>query len=59
MLFMFVFLCTSLLIMLDQGMFIDAEPLYQECLRLRTKVLGASHPETLGTMNDLAILFER
>ena len=34
-----------------------AEPLYQEALRIRRKVLGSEHPDTALSLNNLAVLY--
>ncbi|KAL2137468.1 hypothetical protein VTI28DRAFT_9557 [Corynascus sepedonium] len=36
------------------GKYQDAEALYRQTLKLRTQVLGAEHPDTLRSMNNLA-----
>src|SRR5579871_297849 len=36
----------------------EAEPLYRQTLVLREKALGKEHPDTLSSMNSLAILLE-
>jgi tetratricopeptide (TPR) repeat protein len=35
-----------------------AEPLYQEALRIRRKVLGSEHPDTALSLNNLAVLYQ-
>ena len=35
-----------------------AEPLYQQALRIRQKVLGPEHPDTATSLNDLAVLYQ-
>src|SRR5439155_329029 len=35
----------------------EAEPLYQRALRDRERVLGADHPGTLTSVNDLGLLY--
>ena len=41
-----------------RGKYDAAEPLYRETLELSEKVLGKEHPNTLQSMNNLALLFE-
>ena len=40
------------------GEYAKAEPLYQEALRIRQKVLGPEHPDTAGSLNNLASLYQ-
>ena len=40
------------------GEYAKAEPLYQEALRIRQKVLGAEHHDTAISLNNLALLYE-
>jgi hypothetical protein len=40
-----------------QTLYEKAEPLYVKCLKVREKLLGVSHAETLDTMNNLAGLY--
>ncbi|RDW71025.1 hypothetical protein BP6252_07588 [Coleophoma cylindrospora] len=40
----------------SQGKYNEAEPIYQETLHLREKVLGKEHPSTLETMNNFSKL---
>ena len=35
----------------------DAEVLYKQCLAKRKVVLGENHPDTLSTMNNLAVSY--
>jgi hypothetical protein len=42
----------------SQGKYKAAEPLYQETLRLREKVLGKEHPDTLTSINNLTLLLK-
>jgi tetratricopeptide (TPR) repeat protein len=42
-----------------QGRYGEAEPLYQRALAARERVLGAEHPDTLVSVNNLAGLYER
>ena len=42
----------------NQGRHTEAEPLYRRALDGREKVLGAEHPDTLASLNNLAILLE-
>jgi hypothetical protein len=37
-----------------QGKHRDAEVLYKQCLDKQKALLGESHPDTLGAMNNLA-----
>ena len=39
------------------GEYAKAEPLYQEALRIRQKVLGPEHPDTATSLNNLASLY--
>ena len=39
------------------GEYAKAEPLYQEALRIRQKVLGPEHPDTATSLNNLAELY--
>ena len=41
----------------DMGEYAKAEPLYQEALRIRQKVLGPEHPDTAQSLNNLAALY--
>jgi tetratricopeptide (TPR) repeat protein len=36
----------------------EAEPLYEQALALRKRVLGAEHPDTGSSLNNLAFLYE-
>ena len=40
-----------------QGKYDLAEPLYVECLAMRKEVLGDRHPDTLKSMNGLAVIY--
>jgi len=42
----------------SQGRYAEAEPLYQRALAARERVLGAEHPSTLTSVNNLAVLYE-
>jgi len=42
----------------DMGEYAKAEPLYQEALRIRQKVLGSEHPDTAESLNALATLYQ-
>jgi tetratricopeptide (TPR) repeat protein len=42
----------------SQGKYNEAEPIYRETLALREKVYGKEHPDTFGSMNNLARLLE-
>ena len=42
----------------DQGKLEEAEPLFQQCLAGRKKVLGPDHPDTLITMYNFASFLE-
>jgi tetratricopeptide (TPR) repeat protein len=35
-----------------------AEPLYQEALQIRQRVLGPEHPDTATSLNSLAALYQ-
>jgi len=41
------------------GEYAKAEPLLQEALRICQKVLGPEHPDTVTSLNDLAVLYWR
>ena len=41
----------------DTRRYEDAEPLYDEALSIRRRVLGADHPETATSLNKLAGLY--
>jgi F0F1-type ATP synthase beta subunit len=41
----------------SQGKYEAADPLYEETLQLRKKVLGEEHPHTLASINNLAALY--
>lgn len=43
----------------SQGKCDEAEPIFQQTLLLREKVLGKEHPDTLASMNNLASLLKR
>ena len=38
------------------GAYAEARPLYERALAIREKVLGAEHPDTATSLNNLAIL---
>ena len=40
-----------------QGRYEDAEPLYDQALSIRRRVLGADHPSTARSLNNLAGLY--
>ena len=40
------------------GEYAKAEPLFQEALRIRQKVLGPEHPDTAQSLNNLAELYQ-
>ena len=40
------------------GEYVKAEPLLQEALRIRQKVLGSEHSDTTTSLNDLALLYQ-
>jgi hypothetical protein len=42
----------------SQGKYDAAEPLYKECLATRKEVLGDRHPDTLLSLNNLAICYK-
>ena len=42
----------------SQGKYDEAEPLYKECLAKRETILGKDHPNTLQSMNNLALLYK-
>ena len=39
------------------GEYAKAEPLFQEALQIRQKVLGPEHPDTAQSLNNLAGLY--
>ena len=41
----------------DQGRYSEAEPLYQEALALRQRLLGNDHPDVATSLNNLAGLY--
>jgi tetratricopeptide (TPR) repeat protein len=41
----------------DRGRYAEAEPLYQRALAIRERELGASHPNTVTSLNNLAELY--
>ena len=47
---------TLALLLRDQGKLGEAEPLYLEALAARRETLGDRHPDTLNSINNLAIL---
>ena len=44
---------------LDLGLYTEAEKQLEAALDLRRRVLGPEHPETLRSMNDLALVYTR
>jgi tetratricopeptide (TPR) repeat protein len=40
-----------------QGKYKEAEPLYQQALALRQKLLGDDHPDVATSLNNLALLY--
>jgi len=40
------------------GFFASAEPLFRRALEARERTLGPEHPDTLGSLNNLALLFK-
>jgi tetratricopeptide (TPR) repeat protein len=43
----------------ELGRYAEAEPLAEEALRIRERVLGGEHPDTLTSVNSLARLYQR
>ena len=41
-----------------QQKYTEAEQLYVECLEKQKSILGIDHPDTLKTMNNLAIVYK-
>ena len=41
------------------GKYIEAEKMYRQTLELKKEVLGDDHPDTLGSMNNLALVFRQ
>jgi tetratricopeptide (TPR) repeat protein len=42
----------------SQGKYKEAEPLYQQALALRQKLLGDDHPDVAQSLNNLAGLYD-
>jgi tetratricopeptide (TPR) repeat protein len=42
----------------SQGKYKEAEPLYQQALALRQKLLGDDHPDVATSLNNLAGLYK-
>ncbi|WP_062297547.1 tetratricopeptide repeat protein [Nostoc piscinale] len=42
----------------EKGEYGKAEPLLQQALQIRMKVLGAEHPDTANSLNSLAVLYK-
>ena len=42
-----------------KGKYQEAELLYKECFEKRKSILGENHPDTLNTMNNLAITYNK
>ena len=42
----------------SQGKYNEAEPLYQQALALRQKLLGDDHPDVASSLNNLAGLYK-
>jgi len=42
----------------SQGRNEEAEKLLSEAVEIRRRVLGEEHPDTLGSMNILAVVYE-
>ncbi|MEQ9483129.1 MAG: tetratricopeptide repeat protein [Coleofasciculus sp. F4-SAH-05] len=42
-----------------QGRYSEAEPLYQQALQMRKKLLGDEHPLVVFSLNNLALLYSR
>ena len=49
---------TGLLCSSRQGRYGEAEPLYREALQGRRETLGPRHPDTLTSLNNLALLYQ-
>lgn len=43
----------------SQGRYEEAEPLYERALAIREKALGAEHPSTVATLNNLAEIYRK
>jgi len=43
----------------ERGRYREAEPLYERALAIREQELGASHPETASSLNNLAALYTK
>jgi tetratricopeptide (TPR) repeat protein len=54
----FGWICSQIGYYLDkQGRYEEAEPLYKQALGIRERVLGPDHPDTAGSLNNLALLY--
>ncbi len=42
----------------DQGLYAEAEPLYQRSLAIWEKALGPEHPQVATSLNNLALLYD-
>jgi len=42
----------------QRGQFWEAEPLWKSCQAICERVLGPEHPDTLSTVNNLAVLYD-
>jgi len=42
----------------QRGQYREAEPLWKSTLAIREQVLGSEHPDTLTSLNDLALLYQ-
>ena len=45
-------------LLIDQGKYADAEPMYREALDGRRRELGDAHPDTLRSIHNLANLLD-
>ncbi|NJL62515.1 MAG: tetratricopeptide repeat protein, partial [Methylacidiphilales bacterium] len=41
-----------------QGRYDEAEPMFNQALQIRLKVLGEEHPDTAASLNNLAALYK-
>jgi tetratricopeptide (TPR) repeat protein len=46
------------LLYLNQGRYLEAEPLLQKVLTLRQQLLGSDHPDVATSLNNLALLYK-
>lgn len=49
-------MCINPLLLVAQGKFAEAEPIFKQSLAIREKVLGPEHPDVATTLNHLGHL---